>query len=44
MAIFERRFDPQLTKVDDTHEIKCIIETAQEINGHTVSTQYLYYN
>ncbi|XP_037827498.1 PX domain-containing protein kinase-like protein [Lucilia sericata] len=35
MAIFERRFDPQLTKVDDTHEINCIIETAQEVNGHT---------
>ncbi|KAM7344335.1 PX domain-containing protein kinase-like protein isoform 2-T2 [Cochliomyia hominivorax] len=35
MAIFENRFDLRLTYIDDTHEIKCIIETAQEVNGHT---------
>ena len=36
MAIFEKGFDQQLTAIDDTHEINCIIETAQEVNGHTV--------
>lgn len=37
MAIFERKFDFPYAKIDDTHEIKCIIETAQTVNGHTVN-------
>lgn len=35
MDIFERRFKQQYT-IDDTQRINCIIETAQEVNGHTV--------
>ncbi|XP_037949454.1 PX domain-containing protein kinase-like protein [Teleopsis dalmanni] len=34
MAIFEKLYDQRL-KLDDTQRIECVIETAQEVNGHT---------
>lgn len=34
--LFEKRFEQQ-HYIDDTQAINCIIETAQEVNGHTVS-------
>ncbi|KAL9918285.1 PX domain-containing protein kinase-like protein [Glossina fuscipes fuscipes] len=35
MAIFERRYHQCNENIDDTILISCIIETAQEVNGHT---------
>uniref|UniRef100_A0A1L8DK95 PX domain-containing protein kinase-like protein n=1 Tax=Nyssomyia neivai TaxID=330878 RepID=A0A1L8DK95_9DIPT len=34
MAIFEKRIERKVN-LDDTEEIKCFIETAQNVNGHT---------
>lgn len=36
MAIFERKFERKIT-LDDTQSLSCVIETAQEVDGHTVS-------
>lgn len=36
MAIFEKKFERKIT-LDDTQSLSCIIETAQEVDGHTVS-------
>lgn len=36
MAIFEKKFERKIT-LDDTQSLSCVIETAQEVDGHTVS-------
>lgn len=36
MAIFERKIERKIT-LDDTQNLSCTIETAQKVNGHTVS-------
>lgn len=36
MAIFEKKFERKIT-LDDTQSLGCVIETAQEVDGHTVS-------
>lgn len=36
MAIFEKRLEQKVV-LDDTEAITCTIETAQNIDGHTVS-------
>lgn len=36
MAIFEKKFERKIT-LDDTKILSCVIETAQEVDGHTVS-------
>lgn len=40
MDIFGKRFEDEY-RSDDTQEINCIIETAQEVNGHTVINRYV---
>lgn len=37
MAIFEKKFERKTT-LDDTQSLSCVIETAQKVDGHTVST------
>lgn len=38
MAIFEKRIERKIT-LDDTQILSCVIETAQKVDGHTVSEQ-----
>lgn len=38
MALFERKIERKLT-LDDTQSLTCTIETAQKVNGHTVSSK-----
>lgn len=38
MAIFEKKFERKIT-LDDTQSLSCVIETAQEVDGHTVSAK-----
>lgn len=37
MAIFEKKIERKIT-LDDTQSLSCVIETAQKVHGHTVST------
>lgn len=41
MAIFEKKFERKIT-LDDTQSLSCVIETAQEVNGHTVSASFSF--
>lgn len=36
MAIFEKKYERKTT-IDDTQSLTCVIETAQKVDGHTVS-------
>ena len=37
--LFEKRFEQKVT-LDDTEHIQCDIETAQNVDGHTVSKSF----
>lgn len=42
MAIFEKKFERKIT-LDDTQSLSCVIETAQKVNGHTVSDNLAFF-
>lgn len=43
MAIFERKIKRKPV-LDETQSLICTIETAQEVNGHTVRTNFIILN
>lgn len=42
-SIFEKKFERKIT-LDDTQSLSCVIETAQEVDGHTVSLFVIYFS